>query len=109
MPKQLRNGANPKTQAEPILNFDYDQSTNLMYTHEWQVGVDPRICTVGRTINIISGLTWESWRDVSFSSCCSPFINSEFSDISAGVEYGNIMNIYVNMVFILNKIDELKR
>jgi hypothetical protein len=112
MPKQLRNGADPKKEAEPILNFDYDQNTNLMYAHKWQVGVDPRICTVGRTIFMKSGLnpiqSWNSWKDVSFSSCCSPFIHSSYSDIAENTEYGNIMNIYVNMVFVLNKIDELK-
>jgi len=92
----------------PLLNIDYDQNTNLMYAYKWQVGVDPRICIVGRTINIIQGLFWETLEDVPFSGDCSPFIDPDYSDIAPGLEYGNIMNIYVNMAFILNKIDELK-
>jgi len=85
-----------------------------MYAHKWQVGVDPRICTVGRTIkylntnDIFGQLIYANWEDRSFSSCCSPFINSDFNNISKRVEYGNIMNIYVNMVYILNKIESLK-
>jgi hypothetical protein len=92
----------------PLLNIDYDQNTNLMYAYKWQVGVDPRLCIVGRTINIIQGLFWKTFEDVPFSGNCSPFIDPDYSDTSQGLEYGNIMNIYVNMAFILNKIDELK-
>ena len=105
MPKCVTSNADLKDYS-PLLNIDYDQNTNLMYAYKWQVGVDPRLCVVGRTINIIQGLLWETKEDVSFSGDCSPFIDSDYS--TSGLEYGNIMNIYVNMVFILNKIDELK-
>jgi hypothetical protein len=105
--------------SSPLINVDYDQNTNLMYAHKWQVGIDPRICTVGRTITMLVGTFWETWGDYAFSADCSPFINSDFTittkeegivegEGGGKVEYGNIMNIYVNMKFILNKIDELK-
>jgi hypothetical protein len=119
IPKCISSNGNASN-ASPLINVDYDQDTNLMYANKWQVGVDPRICTVGRTIKISTGIVgtfFESWGDYDFSTDCSPFINPYFT-ISTGekdedgndliTEYGNIMNIYVNMAFILNKIDELK-
>jgi hypothetical protein len=105
VPKSVTANADSKNYA-PLLNVDYDQNTNLMYAYKWQVGVDPRICVVGREINILQGLIWETYEDVPFSGDCSPFIDPDYS--SPGLEYGNIMNIYVSMAFILNKIDELK-
>jgi len=107
MPKCITSNGDPKNYS-PLLNVDYDQNTNLMYAYKWQVGVDPRICVVGRTIKILQGLIWNTYEDVSFSGDCSPFIDPDYSNIAEGVEYGNIMNIYVSMAFILNKVDELK-
>lgn len=100
--------------GEPILNIDYDQNTNLMYVHRWQVSVDPRICIAGREINILSsydsmlGSFIPKYQKVPFQTTCSPFINEKYSDIAKGVEYGNIMNIYINMRYVLMKMDELK-
>jgi hypothetical protein len=104
--------------SSPLVRIDYDQNTNIMYAHKWQIAVDPRICVVGRTIPLLTGLfsdinnDFTSWSDFKFSPDCSPFINDKFTITSkennSKVEYGNIMNIYVNMVYILNKIDELK-
>jgi hypothetical protein len=100
--------------GESILNVDYDQNTNLMYVHRWQVSVDPRICIAGREINIISsydsilGSSTPVWQKVPFQTSCSPFINEKYSNIAKGVEYGNIMNIYINMRYVLMKMDELK-
>ena len=109
------NTKNNETQYEPILNVDYDQNTNLMYAYKWQVTVDPRICIVGRTISILSSynsiagsLPVAVWQQTPFQVDCSPFINDKFNDIAKGVEYGNIMNIYISMRFILEKIDSLK-
>jgi len=116
IPRCISSKGNAST-STPLINVDYDQNTNLMYANKWQVGIDPRICTVGRTIKISTGVVgtfFESWGDYSFSTDCSSFINPYFT-ISTNengsnliTEYGNIMNIYVSMAFILNKIDELK-
>jgi len=105
--------------SSPIINIDYDQNTNIMYAHKWQIAVDPRICVVGRTIPLLINNDFTSWSDFKFLPDCSPFINDKFTITSktegviegennSKVEYGNIMNIYVNMVYILNKADELK-
>ena len=126
------------TTTSPILKIDYDQNTNLMYAHRWQVGVDPRICVVSRQVTLLTGLVWETWNKYAFAPEGTPFINPDFTITNTGVksivdtssggqlsiindtsdignetqneiaEYGNIMNIYINMRFILDKMDELK-
>jgi hypothetical protein len=105
MPRFVKNQAKD---GDPMLNVDYDQNTNLMSTYRWQVSVDPRICIIGRTIPIIIGYVFEEYKLTPFQTDCSPFINDTYNDISKGVEYGNIMNIYVNMRYVLDKIDSLK-
>ena len=91
-----------------ILNIDYDQNTNLMYLHKWQISTDPRLCVIGRKINIPYYDDLNVTIDEEFCYDCSPIVNPDFNNIAKGIEYGNIMNIYVNMTHILNKIDELK-
>jgi predicted chitinase len=146
----LQNYVIPKCKAKnlpdnltPILKIDYDQGTNLMYAHRWQVGIDPRICIVSRQVTLLEGIIWETWQKFGFAPEGTPFINSDFTidditingtrvksvaDTSSGgqlsivddtsdigtetqneiAEYGNIMNIYINCTFVLNKLDELR-
>jgi hypothetical protein len=91
-----------------MLNFDYEQNSNLMYLHKWQISTDPRICAVGRRMNIPYYDDLNVTIDEEFCYDCSPIVNEKFNGIKQGIEYGNIMNVYVNMTYILNKIDELK-
>lgn len=76
-----------------ILNIDTDIESNLMLKVTNQISADPRICQFRAT----------------FSDNSTIMGPGE----DAVVRYGNntylkIMNIYVNFVFILNKLEELK-
>lgn len=92
----IRNFALPKIEGtdKPILEIDYGQWSNLMYTIPYQVSFDPRVCVVngGELISKKDFFpTLEGWK------------NTEKG-------YGWVMNIYVSHNQILssltNNIDE---
>jgi len=96
---------NYKGKPSRLLKFDTDANTNLMMTNPYQVSVDPRICYVNRTVNIGN----DEILTFGISKPKSPFINNGVTNKvgKKGIEYGNIMNIYLDTTFILNKIKEL--
>jgi len=85
--------------AVPALTFDTEVETNLMYIEPEQVSTDPTICVVSRDV-LISKVTY------SFATAGDKFVSLLFSKDPN--PYGQIMNIYVSMKFILNKLNELK-
>jgi hypothetical protein len=96
------------TTLTPMLKFDYDVDSNLMYIDdEYQTSIDPSICVINRTVldylpppavNITNPDNTNGKGDV--------FDSPLFSSLPT--VYGQIMNIYVNMSFVLTKMDELK-
>jgi hypothetical protein len=94
------------TTKSPILKFDYDIASNLMYIEkEYQTSVDPSICIINRDIKD-GGKTYNITRNFT-----NPKQGNEFNSSllpSDPPVYGQIMNIYVSMSWILTKIDEIK-
>jgi hypothetical protein len=94
------------TAKTTMLKFDYDVDSNLMYIEkEYQTSVDPSICVInrdikngGKTYNVAGKLLGAN-RGLEFNSPLFP---------SDPPVYGQIMNIYVSMSWILTKIDEIK-
>jgi hypothetical protein len=84
----------------PLLNFDTDVESNLMYVNPMQISVDPTICMVNKDLTIRSKL-------YHFFPYGEVFLNPNIQS-STNAEYGQIMNIYVNFKFILDKLDENK-
>lgn len=97
---QVGTNSNNKTNSAPLLNFDTNIWSNLMYVHPMQVSVDPTICMVNKDLTIRDKDYW-------FFPYGEPFLNPEIKS-STNAQYGQIMNIYINFKFILNKMDELK-
>jgi hypothetical protein len=92
------NENNPAA-APPMLKIDTDVEDNLIYVNPLQVSMDPTICMVNKTL-LIKGITYNFLpRGEKFISSITP---------PSKVEYGQLMNIYVNMKFIAIKMDELK-
>ena len=84
----------------PLLNFDTDIESNLMYIDPMQVSVDPTICMVNKILTI-------KGTPSHFFPYGETFLNSNIQS-PTNAEYGQIMNIYINFKFILNKLDENK-
>lgn len=85
--------------TKPMLKFDFDVETNLMYVEDLQVSVDPTICVVNRRIQIENKI---------YSFIPADQMAEEFESPKLGPKYGQVMNIYVNMRWVLIKLDELK-
>ena len=84
----------------PLLKIDTDIDRTLMYTDTYQVAVDPRICLIKKTINTNTGtLTFEDGNGPDNLGLCS-----DFNIPIGGITYGRILNIYVNIIFIINTI-----
>jgi hypothetical protein len=91
------------TTLTPMLKFDYDVDSNLMYIDdEYQTSIDPSICVINRTV--LDYLSPPAVNITNFKG--DAFDSPLFSSLPT--VYGQIMNIYVNMSFILTKMDELK-
>jgi hypothetical protein len=88
----------------PIFRIDTDEESNLMYIEDLQVSVDPEICLVSRPINI-DGFSYNFiGSDLTLGTPAS----FESSIMKGRHCYGKIMNIYVNMRWVLMKLNELK-
>ena len=90
----------------PGLKFDYEVGTNIMYVDPLQISVDPRICVVNKSLN----LNFENRlpKTYVYAPGCDSFIFPDIKTSIPNTDYGDIMNIYLNFTFVLNKIDELK-
>jgi len=101
--KSIMYHAKVSTQSDstPILKFDYDVDSNLMYIEkDFQTSIDPTICVLNRGIPV-----GENIYNVT-KGAGDPFDSPLFPDLPA--TYGQIMNIYVSMSWVLLKMDEIK-
>jgi hypothetical protein len=87
----------------PLLKFDTEVETNLMFIENLQVSVDPNVCLVNRTVKDFQGISYNFTNQS--GQVADPFESSLFRGYNC---YGQIMNIYVNMKYILLTLDSLK-
>lgn len=91
----------------PLLFFDVDTNTNIMTILYDQVSCDPRVCFINRRLAFTDGVEWIFGPSNPKNSIWNTTLNSAIPDRSK-YGYANIMNIYLEMGFVLNKIVELK-
>ena len=77
----------------PILKCDYNTVNNLVYTVGNQISMDPRVCLINTSVT-----TTES------TYLFAP-AGEEYVTTIANFKVGQIMNVYVNMLYILKTID----
>jgi hypothetical protein len=91
--------------TSPLLKFDTEVETNLMFAENLQISVDPNICLINRT------LTDASTNEYTFTNQngqqAEPFESPLFTQQTYRC-YGQIMNIYVHMKWVLLELDRLK-
>lgn len=84
-----------KNGSVPLIKFDLATDRVLMYTDKLQVATDPRICLIKKSVSTSVG-------DLSFNDDIG--VCSDFDIPIGGTTYGRILNIYVNIVYIINTI-----
>jgi hypothetical protein len=82
----------------PLIPIDTDVKTNIIYLLGRQISSDPGICIFNTEIPFENSVT-------QFAPGTAPF--EVFLDGSKN-KYGQIMNAYFNMVYILTQLDSLK-
>jgi hypothetical protein len=83
--------------AVPLIKIDTDVKTNIIYLLGRQISSDPGICIFNT--------------EVPFGSSVTQFApGTETFEVSIGTKnkYGQIMNSYFNLVYILTQLDSLK-
>jgi hypothetical protein len=94
----------------PLMKIDTKVESNLMYLTPLQVSMDPTVCVVNRTLKIDDNYqiihNLKAKRGVKFTTVGEEFV-APITPPSKS-EYGQIMNIYVNVRFMMAKMDELK-
>jgi hypothetical protein len=88
-----RNG-NSQT---PLFFIDYTTENNLAYFNPFQVSADPRICVINTSVKGTYNNNPETWY---FGLGGDSYVTE-----IAGIKTGQIMNIYVNMLHVLQLID----
>jgi hypothetical protein len=89
-PKYVKKGVNNKI---PILKYDYNIKGNLAYTVNNQVSMDPRVCLINTSITTTDG-----------TYVFAPE-GEKYVTTIANFKVGQIMNVYVNMLYILKTLD----
>ena len=84
--------------ATPLIPIDTDVETNIIYLLGRQISSDPGICIFNTEVPFTNSVT-------QFAPDTAPF--EVFLDGSKN-KYGQIMNAYFNMVYILTQLDSLK-
>lgn len=80
-----------------LLKIDTDTKSNIIYIAPRQVSNDPRITVFNKEFKVESGNIYY------FAGNCEPFIIQKGKNY-----YGQIMNAYFNMVWVLEKMESLK-
>jgi hypothetical protein len=82
-------------EGEPVVNFEYTDSTNLIYTVPSQISMDPQVCLINTSITSGGG------NQYLYAPKGEPYVEE-----IAGQKVGKVMNIYVNFIYILTIMDE---
>jgi hypothetical protein len=90
----------------PLLKFDTEVETNLMFAENLQISVDPNICLINRTLTD-ANTTIEYTFTNQNKQQAEPFESPLFTQQTYRC-YGQIMNIYVHMKWVLLELDRLK-
>lgn len=81
----------------PVVEMDFDEETNLIFTTPFVLSSDPRVCIVKAPISMTD-----------FDKTIFPNLPKDFKKEIAGVTVGKLMNVYINMTYIVKAMDELK-
>lgn len=104
----LKNNALIYSGDNAYFDIDNDENTNLLFTSPYVLSADPRVCIVKTEVTVKN----IGWFDSLFSSADSYkiFDNLPFSfkETVANTLVGKLMNIYMNVPFILKSMDGLR-
>jgi hypothetical protein len=81
----------------PVVEMDFDENTNLIFTTPYVLSSDPRVCIVKAPISMTG-----------FDKVIFPDLPKDFKEEVEGVTVGKLMNVYINMTYIVKAMDELK-
>jgi len=81
----------------PLIFIDYTIENNLAYFNPYQLSADPRICVINTQIKGNYDNNSETWY---YGAAGEPYV----TDIE-GIKVGQIMNIYVNMLHVLQLVE----
>lgn len=93
----LRNNRLFYNKNTPVIEIDYNEDTNLIFTTPYVLSSDPRICILQTDISM-------EGKDARVF----PDLPKKFKEQVANVTVGKLMNVYVNMTYIVKAMDELK-
>jgi len=81
----------------PLIDVDTEEEKNIIFTTPYVLSSDPKTCIVKTVIKMDT-------EDLSVF----PALPKDFKIEIAGVTVGKLMNVYINLVYIVKAMDELK-
>jgi hypothetical protein len=87
------------TAQNPLITLDNDPATNLIYKTPYTVSANPQICVVRTPVELLNAAGGEVFPEIPDEAI---FQDPTYKDA------GRLMNVYVNMAYILKEINGLK-
>lgn len=87
------------TAQNPLIALDNDPATNLIYKTPYTVSANPQICVVRTPVELLNAAGGEIFPDIPDEAI--------FQD-PTHKDAGRLMNVYVNMAYILKELNGLK-
>lgn len=86
--------------GSPCMAIDYDENTNLIFTTPYVLSADPRVCIIKATVDM------EGMENPPITVFAD--LPKDFREEIKGTLVGKLMNVYMNMSWIVKTMDSIK-
>ena len=104
----LKNNSLIYSGETSIIDIDNSEEKNIIFTTPYAISADPRVCIIKTDITVNN----VGFLDTLFSDTDSYKIFAnltyDFKTTIKNIEVGKLMNVYINVPFILRSMDELR-
>lgn len=105
----LKNNALIYSGDNAYFDVDNDENTNVIFTTQYVLSADPRVCIVKTEITVEN----VGWFDTLFQGKSDSYkifdnLPFAFKETVANTLVGKLMNVYINVPWILRSMDEIR-
>jgi len=104
----LKNNSLIYSGETSIIDIDNNEERNIIFTTPYAISADPRICIIKTDITVQNVGVLDSFFSDTDSYKVFANLPYDFKTTIKNIEVGQLMNVYINVPFILKSMDELR-
>jgi len=104
----LKNNSLIYSGETSIIDIDNNEERNIIFTTPYAISADPRICIIKTDITVQNIGLADSFLSDTDSYKVFANLPYDFKTTIKNIEVGQLMNVYINVPFILKSMDELR-